>query len=60
MRRHQLKWLWARLKQLGTMTLTREDLLIKLGAAKQKTPCAWRLIHIDVAEHKTSFTYRLK
>jgi Transposase DDE domain len=59
MRRRQLKWLWARLKQLGAMTLTREDLLMKLGAAKQKTPSAWRLVQIEVAEHKASFTYRL-
>jgi transposase len=60
MRRRQLKWLWVRLKQLGTMTLSREDLLMKLGAAKQKTPSAWRLVQIEVAKHKASFTYRLK
>jgi DDE family transposase len=60
MRRRQLKWLWVRLKQLGAMTLTREDLLMKLGAAKQKAPSAWRLVQIEVAEHKASFTYRLK
>jgi hypothetical protein len=59
MRRRQLKWLWARLKQLCQMTLRREDLLMKLGAAKQKAPSAWRLIEIEVAEHKASFTYRL-
>ena len=59
MRRRQLKWLWARLKQLYAMTLRREDLLMKLGAAKQKAPSAWRLIEIEVAEHKASFTYRL-
>src|SRR6266404_3645304 len=33
MRRRQLKRLWARLKQLSTMQLTREELLMKLGAA---------------------------
>jgi transposase len=60
MRRRQLKWLWARLKQLSAMTLTREALLMKLGAAKQKMPSAWRLVQIEVAEHKASFTYRLK
>lgn len=58
-RRRQLKWLWARLKQLSAMTLTREQLLMKLGAAKQKAPSAWRLIAIEVAKHKASFTYRL-
>ena len=52
MRRRQLKWLWARLKQLSAMTLTREDLLMKLGAAKQKAPSAWRLIKIEVDKHK--------
>jgi hypothetical protein len=58
-RRRQLKWLWARLKQLSTMTLTREQLLMKLGAAKQKAPKAWRLIEVEVAQHKASFTCRL-
>src|SRR5262250_648835 len=58
-RRRQLKWLWARLKQLSAMTLTREQLLMKLGAAKQKTPKTWRLIEIEVAKGEASFTYRL-
>jgi hypothetical protein len=59
MRRRRLKWLWARLKQLRAMTLTREDLLMKLGAAKQTAPSAWRLIKIEVAKQGASFTYRL-
>ncbi|MDP2651854.1 MAG: IS1634 family transposase [bacterium] len=59
MRRRQLKWLWSRLKQLSAMTLTREDLLMKLGAAKQTAPSAWRLVHIEVDKLKASFTYRL-
>ena len=60
MRRRQLKWLWARLKQLSTMKLKREDLLMKLGAAKQKTPSAWRLVQIEVDKKgKAVFTYRL-
>jgi hypothetical protein len=58
-RRRQLKWLWRRLKQLSAMTLTREKLLMKLGAAKQKTPSAWRLVEIEVDKHKGLFTYRL-
>ena len=41
------------------MTLTREDLLMKLGAAKQTAPSAWRLIQIEVAKPGASFTYRL-
>ncbi|MGH7929023.1 MAG: IS1634 family transposase, partial [Candidatus Binatia bacterium] len=59
MRRRQLKWLWARLKQLGTMKLKREELLMKLGAAKQKAPSAWRLVQIAVDKDKAAFTHRL-
>jgi len=36
MRRRQLKRLWARLKRLSTMQLTREELLMRLGAARDK------------------------
>jgi hypothetical protein len=39
MRRRQLKRLWARLKQLSTMSLTREELLMKLGAARNQLSC---------------------
>lgn len=59
MRRRQLKWLWERLKKLSTMSLTRDALLMKLGAAQTKTPAAWRLIEIEVAKRGASFTYRL-
>lgn len=59
MRRRRLKWLWARLKQLSAMTLTREDLLMKLGAAKQQAPSAWRLVRIEVAKQEATFSYRL-
>jgi len=59
MRRRALKWLWARLKKLATMTLSREALLMKLGAARAKTPAAWRLVRIELAEKQASFTYLL-
>lgn len=59
MRRRQLKWLWARLKKLSTMTVTRDALLMKLGAAQTKAPAAWRLIQIELAEKAAPFTYRL-
>src|SRR5256885_7977744 len=49
MRRRQLKRLWARLKQLSTMQLTREELLMKLGAARDQSRTAWRLATIEVA-----------
>jgi hypothetical protein len=60
MRRRQLKWLWARLRQLSAMTLTREDLLMKLGAAKQTAPRAWRLARIKLAQQGASFSYDLR
>ena len=59
MRRRQLKWLWTRLKRLSAMKLKREDLLMKLGAAKQKTPSAWRLVGIEVDKQQAVFSYRL-
>jgi transposase len=59
MRRRQLKGLWARLKKLSTMKLNREQLLMKLGAAQQKSPSAYRLVAIDVDKDKAVFTYRL-
>jgi len=52
MRRRQLKRLWKRLKELQTMKLSRDALLLKLGAAKQQAPSAWRLVDIKVAEEK--------
>ena len=60
MRRRQLKWLWQRLKQLSTMQrLTRESLLMKLGAAQSKAPAAWRLVTIEIAVQGASFGYWL-
>ena len=45
-RRKQLKRLWQRLRQLQGMTLTRDQLLLKLGAARQRWPAAWRLVEV--------------
>lgn len=59
MRRRQLKWLWARLRQLAGMTLTREELLMKLGAARARAATAWRLVAVDVARNSATFAYRL-
>src|SRR4029077_3972309 len=59
MRRRQLKRLWARLKQLSTMQLTREELLMKLGAARDQSRTAWRRVTIEVAAEDASFSYRL-
>jgi hypothetical protein len=59
MRRRKLKWLWARLRQISAMSLTREELLMKLGAARVKAPVAWRLLDIDVAADGARFSYAL-
>lgn len=59
MRQRQLKRLWARLKQLSTMTLTRKELLMKLGAARSQYPVGWRLVDIDVDDAQPTFSYRL-
>jgi len=59
MRRRRLKWLWTRLKQLSAMTLKREELLMKLGAARAKATVAWRLIDIKLAAGGATFSYEL-
>ena len=50
MRRRQLKGLWKRLKELAQMDLSRDQLLLKLGAAKHQYPAAWRLVAMTVPE----------
>jgi transposase len=50
MRRRQLKGLVKRLKELQPMKLTRDQLLLKLGAAKHQFPAGWRLVSIQVPE----------
>jgi len=59
MRRRKLKWLWARLKQIAAMDLDREELLMKLGAARAQARAAWRLIDIAVAPHGATFSFAL-
>lgn len=60
MRKRQLKRLWTRLAKLSTMTLTREALLMKLGAARSQSPSAWRLVEVKVDDQAPRFTYRLR
>jgi transposase len=59
MRRRQLKGLWKRLRQIAAMEITREELLMKLGAARSKAPAAWRLVKVVVDKQSTSFTFAL-
>jgi transposase len=66
MRRRQLKGLWKRLPELRQMKrLTRDELLMKLGAARQQWPTAWRLVAIrmpqeDEEVNEQTFTWRLR
>jgi transposase len=65
MRRRQLKGLVKRLKELRQMSLARDQLLLKLGAAKAQYPVAWRLVHTQVpAEdqpiNEQTFTFKLR
>jgi transposase len=48
MRRRQLKGLFKRLRELQKMDIKRDDLLLKLGAAKHQFRAAWRLVEITV------------
>ncbi len=43
MRKRQLKWLWKRLADLAAMEISREEMLMKLGAARSRAPaaCVW-------------------
>ena len=59
MRRRKLKRLMARLKELAAMKLTREELLMKLGAARAKARAAWRLVDVEVDPRIATFSYTL-
>jgi len=60
MRRRQLKRLWKRLHQVEEMELTRDELLLKLGAAHSQSPSAWRLVEITVPEGDAPFRFSLR
>src|SRR5271167_813970 len=59
MRRRQLKWLWKRLRQVATMEISREELLMKLGGARSKAPAAWRLVDVEIDKERPSLTFAL-
>lgn len=59
MRRSQLKKLWKRLKELQEMNLKRDALLMKLGAARQQSPSAWRLVKIQLPNSEQKFGFKL-
>jgi transposase len=49
-RQRQLRGLVSRLKELRQMKLSRDQLLLKLGAAKAGFPAAWRLMKVQVPQ----------
>ena len=59
MRRRQLKWLWKRLRELAAMEVPREEMLMKLGAARARAPTAWRLVDIEMDKESSMFIYPL-
>jgi transposase len=64
-RQRRLKQLWRRLAELQRQKLTRDELLLKLGAAKTQAGAAYRLVEIQMpgkSEPVTpeTFTYVLR
>ena len=60
MRQRQLKRLWKRLHEIEDMQLTRDQLLLRLGAAKQQSPSAWRFVEIAIHKEDASFRFSLR
>ena len=58
-RQRKLKRLWRRLAELSAMSLKREELLMKLGAARARAGEAWRLVDVKVDKKAATFTYAL-
>ena len=50
MRRRKLKVLWARLKELSGMKLKRDDLMLRLGQAREKAGRVYQLVEVKVPE----------
>jgi len=60
MRRGQLKRLWKRLHELKEMRLKRDALLMRLGAARQQAPSAWRLVKITLPKDEAKLEFSLR
>lgn len=64
MRRRRLKKLWNRLKELQKQNITRDNLLLKIGAAKKEAGRAYSLVKIKLPEGKEvndkTFTFSLR
>ncbi len=59
MRRRQLKWLWARLNKLAAMDVSRQERLMKLGAARSKAPSAWCLVDVSLDDNTGALSFSL-
>jgi transposase len=64
-RRRRLKKLWNRLKELQSQTLTRDNLLLKLGAAKKQAGRVYSLVEINLPKpnesvNQETFTFSLR
>ena len=56
MRRRRLKALWRRLHELRGQSLKRDQLLLKLGAAKKDAGRAWHLVEVSLPEEGEAVT----
>jgi hypothetical protein len=46
---------WKRLRQLAAMEIPREEMLMKLGAARARAPTAWRLVQANTSRYSGNF-----
>lgn len=65
MRRRRLKQLWHRLHELQNQKISRDQLLLKLGAAQKQAGRAYGLVKINLPEHgdkvsPATFTFSLR
>jgi hypothetical protein len=58
MGRRRLKRLWKRLREIQQQKLTRDDLLLKLGAAKKEAGQAYRLVDLHLPAKDQDVTPR--
>jgi hypothetical protein len=64
MRQRRLKKLWARLHALQAQRITRDELLLKLGAARKQAGRAWALLNVTLPApeqrvNASTFTFAL-
>jgi hypothetical protein len=61
MRKRQMKWLWKRLRELAAMEISREEMLMKLGAARSRAPTPTGLSPVGKRQlrlaHRKTFSY---